>query len=326
MVRYTVSRLLTGALAVFVLATFTFFLVRLMPGSPFQNGAVSQQVVEAIEEEYGLHEPLFSQYTSYMAGLLHGDFGISYQDPGTRVTEIIARAWPLTASLGVVSLAAAVAAGTGLGIFQAMYRKRTAGRVLSFIGMMMAGVPGFAVALLLLLIFCVRLKWLPSAGLLSPAHYILPVLSLAVYPSAVIARLMGNALAEEEEKEYVRFALAKGLGKRRVLLTHELKNAWFPVLGYIGPAATYLLTGSFVTESIFTIPGLGREFVLSVMNRDYTMILGLTVFMGTVVIAVNLISDLAAAWADPRVRKAYSEKEWQRKKKEENSVRKEDRK
>ena len=178
----------------------------------------------------------------------------------------------------------------------------------SRVGMLLAGIPNFAAAILLLLVFSVKLKWFPSAGLLSPAHYVLPVAALMLYPMAVISRLTGNALAAEMDRQYVLFARAKGLGRGRILFTHALKNAWVPVLNYVGPASAFLLTGSFVVESIFTIPGLGREFVSSVTNRDYTLILGLTVFMGTVVILVNLATDLVCAWLDPKLRRAYSGK------------------
>ena len=171
--------------------------------------------------------------------------------------------------------------------------------------MIFAGIPNFAAAILLLLVFSVKLGWFPSAGLLTPAHYVLPVISLMLYPMAVISRLTGNALATEMEKQYVLFARAKGLGNVRILFTHTLKNAWIPVLNYVGPASASLLTGSFVAESIFTIPGLGREFVSSITNRDYTLILGLTVFMGTIVITVNLITDLVCAWMDPGTRRVY---------------------
>ena len=173
--------------------------------------------------------------------------------------------------------------------------------------MILAGIPGFAAAILLLLIFSVQLKWFPASGLLSPAHYVLPVSSLAIYPAAVIMRLAGNALETEMEKDYVLFDRAKGLGRKQIIFTHALKNAWRPVLNYIGPASAYLLTGSFVVESIFTIPGIGREFVNSITNRDYTLIMGLTIFMGAVVIAVNLITDLLGAWLDPAVRRSYQE-------------------
>ena len=305
---YTFKRLATGLVSLFVLATVTFFLVRLIPGSPFQNGGVSDQVVEAVEEEYGLNEPLFDQYLTYMGKLVQGDLGVSYQEPGTTVAEIIGRIWPVTVSLGLTALLTAAVLGTGLGILRGVSKRRIVREGIGAGGMLLAGIPNFAAALLLLFVFSVKFGWLPSSGLLTPAHYVLPVLSLALYPAAVISRLMGNALAEEMGKKYVLFARAKGLGSGRIIFTHALKNAWIPVLNYVGPASAFLLTGSFAVESIFTIPGLGREFVSSITNRDYTLILGLTVFMGAVVIVVNLATDLVCAWMDPRVRRSYSDK------------------
>ena len=307
MARYTCRRILTGILSLFVLITVTFFLVRIIPGSPFQRGGVSESVVEAIEQEYGLNEPLFTQYLSYIGGVLHGDLGISYQDPAVRVTEVIARAWPVTASVGVAALIVSLILGTGLGILSAVSGRRSVKQVISAGGMIAAGIPGFAAAILLMLVFSVKLKLLPASGLLSPVHYILPVAALSLYPAAMVSRLVSSTLETELTKDYVLFARAKGLGRRQVIFTHALKNAYLPVINYIGPASASLLTGSFVVESIFTIPGLGREFVGSITNRDYTLILGLTVFMGAVVILVNLITDLLCAWLDPKTRRAYRE-------------------
>ena len=307
MARYTCRRILTGVLSLFVLITVTFFLVRIIPGSPFQRGGVSEPVVEAIEQEYGLNEPLFTQYISYIGGVLHGDLGISYQDPAVRVTEVIARAWPVTASVGAAALIVSLILGTGLGILSAVSGRRSVKQVISAGGMIAAGIPGFAAAILLMLVFSVKLKLLPASGLLSPAHYILPVAALSLYPAAMVSRLVSSTLETELTKDYVLFARAKGLGRRQVIFTHALKNAYLPVINYIGPASASLLTGSFVVESIFTIPGLGREFVGSITNRDYTLILGLTVFMGAVVILVNLITDLLCAWLDPKTRRAYRE-------------------
>lgn len=307
MARYTCRRILTGLLSLFVLITVTFFLVRIIPGSPFQRGGVSESVVEAIEQEYGLNEPLFTQYLSYIGGVLHGDLGISYQDPAVRVTEVIARAWPVTASVGTAALIVSLIMGTGLGILSAVSGRRSVKQVISAGGMIAAGIPGFAAAILLMLVFSVKLKLLPASGLLSPVHYILPVAALSLYPSAMVSRLVSSTLETELTKDYVLFARAKGLGRRQVIFTHALKNAYLPVINYIGPASASLLTGSFVVESIFTIPGLGREFVGSITNRDYTLILGLTVFMGAVVILVNLITDLLCAWLDPKTRRAYRE-------------------
>ncbi len=307
MARYTCRRILTGILSLFVLITVTFFLVRIIPGSPFQRGGVSESVVEAIEQEYGLNEPLFAQYISYIGGVLHGDLGISYQDPAVRVTEVIARAWPVTASVGAAALIVSLILGTGLGILSAVSGRRSVKQVISAGGMIAAGIPGFAAAILLMLVFSVKLKLLPASGLLSPVHYILPVAALSLYPAAMVSRLVSSTLETELTKDYVLFARAKGLGRRQVIFTHALKNAYLPVINYIGPASASLLTGSFVVESIFTIPGLGREFVGSITNRDYTLILGLTVFMGAVVIFVNLITDLLCAWLDPKTRRAYRE-------------------
>lgn len=307
MARYTCRRILTGILSLFVLITVTFFLVRIIPGSPFQRGGVSESVVEAIEQEYGLNEPLFAQYISYIGGVLHGDLGISYQDPAVRVTEVIARAWPVTASVGAVALIVSLILGTGLGILSAVSGRKMVKQVISAGGMIAAGIPGFAAAILLMLVFSVKLKLLPASGLLSPVHYILPVAALSLYPAAMVSRLVSSTLETELMKDYVLFARAKGLGRRQVIFTHALKNAYLPVVNYIGPASASLLTGSFVVESIFTIPGLGREFVGSITNRDYTLILGLTVFMGAVVILVNLITDLLCAWLDPKTRRAYRE-------------------
>ena len=307
MARYTCRRILTGLLSLFVLITVTFFLVRIIPGSPFQRGGVSESVVEAIEQEYGLNEPLFTQYLSYIGGVLHGDLGISYQDPAVRVTEVIARAWPVTASVGAAALIVSLILGTGLGILSAVSGRRSVKQVISAGGMIAAGIPGFAAAILLMLVFSVKLKLLPASGLLSPVHYILPVAALSLYPAAMVSRLVSSTLETELTKDYVLFARAKGLGRRQVMFTHALKNAYLPVINYIGPASASLLTGSFVVESIFTIPGLGREFVGSITNRDYTLILGLTVFMGAVVILVNLITDLLCAWLDPKTRRAYRE-------------------
>lgn len=307
MAQYTCRRILTGFLSLFVLITVTFFLVRIIPGSPFQRGGVSETVVEAIEQEYGLNEPLFTQYISYIGCVLHGDLGISYQDPAVRVTEIIARAWPVTASVGAAALIVSLILGTGLGILSAVSGRRSVKQVISAGGMIAAGIPGFAAAILLMLVFSVKLKLLPASGLLSPVHYILPVAALSLYPAAMVSRLVSSTLETELTKDYVLFARAKGLGRRQVIFTHALKNAYLPVINYIGPASASLLTGSFVVESIFTIPGLGREFVGSITNRDYTLILGLTVFMGAVVILVNLITDLLCAWLDPKTRRAYRE-------------------
>ena len=305
MIRYTGKRFLISLLSVWMLITVAFFLTRQMPGSPFQTGNVSGEVLEQMEQEYGLDRPVSVQYVTYMRNLLHGDLGISYMNPGESVTEVIARALPATLSLGILAVIVSLVAGTLLGMLQAFSQKRWVRTTILFGTIFGAGIPNFVIALLLALVFGVQWKLLPVVGLDSWTSYLLPVLSLAAYPTAVVTRLMCHACRQELQKEYVVLAKVKGLSMRRIAWTHVWKNAWIPVLNYAGPAAAFLLTGSFVVESIFTIPGLGREFVNSIANRDYTLIMGLTIFMGIVVIGVNLAVDLLCAWMDPRVRKSY---------------------
>lgn len=308
MIRYIGKRLMMGAGSLFVLVTVVFFLIRLMPGSPLQSGDGSLEVLEAMEEEYGLNEPAAVQYKNYILDILKGDFGISYKKPGVTVNEVIKRAWPVTVSVGVPAFFLAMGAGVGFGMWQALARSKAVKGGILICTSVGAGIPNFVLALVLMLFFGVQLKILPVAGLLSPQHYILPVVSLAVYPASVTARLVHNAFAGEMQKEYVTMARAKGLSSKRIAVNHILKNAWIPVIQYMGPMAAFLVTGSFVVESIFTIPGLGREFVHSIANRDYTLIMGLTVFMGMVVILCNLGTDILCAWVDPRIRRSYVEK------------------
>ena len=305
MIRYTGKRFLISLLSVWMLITVAFFLTRQMPGSPFQTGNVSGEVLEQMEQEYGFDQPVSAQYVTYMRNLLHGDLGISYMNPGESVMEVIARALPTTLSLGILAVIVSLVAGTLLGMLQAFSQKRWVRTTILFGTIFGAGIPNFVIALLLALVFGVQWKLLPVVGLDSWTSYLLPVLSLAAYPTAVVTRLMCHACRQELQKEYVVLVKVKGLSMRRIAWTHVWKNAWIPVLNYAGPAAAFLLTGSFVVESIFTIPGLGREFVNSIANRDYTLIMGLTIFMGVVVIGVNLAVDLLCAWMDPRIRKSY---------------------
>lgn len=303
MAKYIGKRIVAGFLSLFILATVAFFLTRMMPGSPFETGNVSEKVQEAIEEQYGLRDPIMVQYKNYMVNLLHGDFGISLKEPGVTVGEVIGRAWPVTAFLGFLAVIAAAVFGTILGIWQANTENPVIGGTL-FVGTILgSSVPNFAAAILFLLFFAVKLKWFPSMGILTPSCYVLPTAALALYPTAVITKLMYRACTEEMQKDYVRMARSKGLPWKKIICVHVLRHALVPVVNYLGPAAAFLVTGSFVVESVFTIPGLGREFVSAISGRDYTMILGLTVFMGIVVIGMNLVTDILCAWLEPGRRK-----------------------
>lgn len=305
MVRYIGKRIALGLLSILLLVTAAFFLTRCMPGSPFSTGNVSEEVLDKIEEEYGLNEPVFVQYKTYVENLLKGDFGMSYKKTGLKVTDVIVMAWKPTAVIGGLATLLAFLGGTLLGIWYVYTKKEVVKQGILFFSILGTSVPNFVLAAMLALLFGILFQLLPISGLISWQSYILPVAALSVYPMSVVTRLAGSALETELSKEYVLLARAKELPEWRILLDHVLRNAWTPVLNYIGPASAFLLTGSFVVESCFNIPGLGREFVNSITNRDYTMILGLTVFMGIVVIVVNLLVDLLCAWLDPKVLKSY---------------------
>ncbi|MCI8637802.1 MAG: ABC transporter permease [Coprococcus sp.] len=301
---YLVKRILMGAASLFILVTAAFFLTRMMPGSPFLDGAVSGELLDAMEAEYGLDEPVWRQYQIYISNLLHGDLGISFKKQGVEVRDVIGRAFPCTMALGALSVLVAAVCGAGLGIWHALSQKRLIRGTLFLGAALGSAVPNFVVALFLLSLFGVKLGWFPAAGLLTPAHYVLPVISLSLYPASVVARMMSQRCSEEAGREYVAMLKAKGLKPGRIICFHVLRHAGIPILNYLGPASAFLLTGSFVVETIFTIPGLGREFVTSITNRDYTLILGLTVFMGSVVILMNLVTDLLLGCLDPQVRKS----------------------
>jgi len=303
MTAYLLKRVGTSIISLLVLITVTFFLTRIMPGSPFQTGNLSAEVLVAMEEEYGLSETPGKQYFNYLRNLLGGELGISYQKPGVTAAEIITRAWPATVVVGTLAVLLSVVAGTLLGICHGVTQSKLIQSGI-FLGTTAGmAIPNFVFALFFMPLFGVKLRWFPIVGLTTAANYVLPVLALAMYPTAVVTRLMRNAYEQEMAKEYVVMAQAKGISKKRIMMGHVLKNACIPAVNYAGPAAAFMITGSFAVESIFTIPGLGREFVMSISNRDYTMIMALTIFMGAIVIIMNLLTDVLCAWLNPSQRR-----------------------
>jgi oligopeptide transport system permease protein len=296
------KRILIGVFSLFVLASVAFFLTRLMPGSPFESGNSLPLVQEEMEREYGLDKPLLEQYLQYLSHLLRGDLGISYKKPGVAVADVISRAFPVTLKMGGLAVLLSLVTGTGLGIWQAATKRAAVCNGIFFMTMMGSGVLNFVWGSLFVWLFGLKWKLLPVVGIHDWKSFLLPVLTMAIYPTCVVTRLTRNSFRREMEKDYVVLAKAKGLLNVQIIGVHILKNACLPVLQYMGPAAAFLLTGSFVVESIFTIPGLGREFVNSIANRDYTLILGLTVFMGAVVIGLNLLTDLLCACLSPATR------------------------
>jgi oligopeptide transport system permease protein len=304
MVKYVLKRILFGILALFFLVAITFTLTKLMPGSPLQSKNISGDVLEKMEATYGLDKPPVEQFFIYCNNLLHGNMGTSYKKIGTEVTSIIFRSMMPTLKLGLVTFVLVLVVGVGSGILMAKSRNNfSKGAWLT--GLILGvSIPNFIVALLLMILFGVLLNVCPIIGLSTPKHYILPAIAQGLYPISAVARLTQSSYEEVIRQDYIIMARAKGISKSTLLFRHILKNAMLPVITYMGPMVAFLLTGSVTIEKIFTIPGLGREFTDSIMNHDYTVVMGITIFMGAVIILCNFIADLICAVVDPRIRKS----------------------
>ena len=301
MVRYIIKRLFIGVVTIWALITITFFLIRIMPGSPFEADNLSQSAIEQLESTYGLDEPMWKQYILYMENLMHGDLGISYKK-NVSVNTLIARGFPYTLSIGLLSIAVSAFIGILTGIWMATSKRLAVKNTLLGIATLGVSIPGFVTAILLMMIFGVWWPVLPIVGLGSPANYILPVAAQSFGQIASIARLTKSTYSEAIQMDYVTMARAKGLSNLYITARHVLKNALIPVVTYFGPAIAFLITGSFVVESIFSIPGIGREFTNAITNRDYTVVLGFSVFIGVIITVANLAVDIICSLIDPRIK------------------------
>ena len=301
MVRYIIKRLFIGVVTIWALITITFFLIRIMPGSPFEADNLSQSAIEQLESTYGLDEPMWKQYILYMENLMHGDLGISYKK-NVSVNTLIARGFPYTLSIGLLSIAVSAFIGILMGIWMATSKRLAVKNTLLGIATLGVGIPGFVTAILLMMVFGVWWPVLPIVGLGSPANYILPVAAQSFGQIASIARLTKSTYSEAIQMDYVTMARAKGLSNLYITARHVLKNALIPVVTYFGPAIAFLITGSFVVESIFSIPGIGREFTNAITNRDYTVVLGFSVFIGVIITVANLAVDIICSLIDPRIK------------------------
>lgn len=302
MIKYIAKRLAMGVVTMFFLITITFWLTRLMPGSPFATDNISPSVLATLEANYGLDKPIDQQFVIYLQSLLQGNLGVSYTRTGVTVNDLIAQGFPVTLKLGLISFAVALVIGTVIGVWMSTTKSSAVKGWLITGSTLFISIPGFVLAIVLLMVFGQGLKVLPVLFDDSFLSYIMPVLALAVYPIAQISRLVHASYTEAMNQDYIVMARAKGLGKRRIQFLHVLKNAMLPLITVCGPMLAFQITGSFVVESIFTIPGIGEEFVNSVNSRDYTVIMGLTIFLGGVIIIANLLSDLACALVDPRIK------------------------
>ena len=299
--RYILKRIVLAAVSLFAIVTITFFLMNLMPGDPFMSEKASEENRAILIEKYGLDKPVYVQYTKYLKNLAHGDMGTSYVlQKGRAVKDIIGDSFKVSMGLGVKALIVAIIFGILLGCISGLCKDRIPDgiiRVLSSLGISM---PGYVVASGLMIVLAVNLKILP-VSFNKPGGAIMPVITLALYPTSYLARLTRASILEVMNQDYLRTERAKGMSEFVVVFVHALKNSLIPVITYLGPLTASILTGGFVAESVFNVPGLGRYFVSSISSRDYTMIMGVTIFYSALIVIMNLVCDILYKIVDPRI-------------------------
>lgn len=301
MAKYVVKRVLLAILTIFIVSAITFFSMYAIPGGPFSSEkALSPAVMAALEARYGLDQPVPVQYVNYMTRLLfHHDFGVSLKT-GRDVFETITTGMQVSAKLGLSAAVVAVAFGLVLGSVAALNRGKFIDRIIVFFTTLATSAPSFVLATLLLLVFSIQLGWVPAWSAQNPS-YILPVISLSMYPMAYITRLTKTSMLDALNQDYIRTARAKGVASYKVIFKHALRNALIPVVTYVGPMVAFIITGSMVVETIFSTGGLGSYFVTSINNRDYTLIMGVTIFLAILMVTANLITDIVYKLIDPRI-------------------------
>ena len=304
MLRFALNRLLQAIPVLLIVISATFLLVHSAPGGPFSaDKAVPPEVIKALEAQYNLDQPLWQQYVSYLGDVLRGDFGPSFKYSGRTVNELIAAGLPATAELALYAMLVALVIGISAGVIAAMRPNSMQDYVPMSAAMLGICMPSFLLGPLLVLVFGIHLEWLPVSGWGDiPGDKIMPSITLGTGYAAYIARLSRGGMLEVLSQDYIRTARAKGLSERLIIFKHALRGGLIPVVAFLGPAFAGLLGGSFVVETIFQIPGLGRFYVQAAFNRDYTMILGMTIFFATLIILFNLLSDMLAIWLNPKLR------------------------
>ncbi len=304
MARYVLRRIVTMSLALWLIITLTFIIMHAVPGGPFSSEKkVPPAVLQNLKARYHLDDPYWKQYLDYLKNVIRWDFGPSFKYDRT-VNEIINESFPVSAALGFVAVSFALGAGLVFGVVSAWKQNQWPDYLAMITATLGFSVPSFILSGLLMYVFSFKLMWLPPAMWGGWQHMIMPALALSALPMAFIARLMRSGMLEVLQQDYIKTARAKGLSPAAILFRHGLKNAIMPVATYLGPLVAAVFTGSFVVETIFAVPGLGRYFVVSVMNRDYTLILGLTVFYSIFLMVMNFIVDMVYALLDPRIKPA----------------------
>ncbi len=303
--RYFNKRLLAGVLSIAVLITVAFFMMHAMPGDPFSpddNKKVDPAILERLKEKYGLTKPLGEQYLDYWGMLLHGDLGISLKKMDQSVNGLIAEGFPLSAAIGGLAVLVSLAVGIPLGVLSAVKRGRAPDLSVMAFATIGISLPMFVIAILLMQLFAMGFGWQISSWTTDFRHFVAPVICLSLGPIAYIARQTRSSMLEVLEQDYIRTARAKGMSETVTILRHALKNALTPVITYLGPLVAGLLTGSFIVENTFNVPGIGKFFVTSVTDRDYSLMMGIVIFFGAFVVVCNLLSDILLSFIDPRVK------------------------
>ncbi|MDO5563734.1 MAG: ABC transporter permease [Eubacteriales bacterium] len=301
MLDYTLKRIGLCIVTLFVIITITFFAMNAIPGGPFDSEkAPSEQVKQVLLERYHLDKPLGEQYILYLKNLLHGDFGVSLKT-GRNISDTISQTFGISLSIGFRAIFLSLIFGVFFGSIAAFNKDLFLDRFIMLFTTLFVSIPSFIAASLLLYIFCLKLKLIPVWSV-ENKNYILPVISLMIYPLANINRLTRTSMIDALSQDYIRTAKAKGVSTKNIIFKHALRNALIPVLTYIGPMSAFVITGSFVIETIFTIGGLGMEFVTSITTRDYSMIMGTSIFLASLVVIISLISDLCYKIVDPRIK------------------------
>ena len=299
--RYIIKRALMAIVTLWAVITVTFFVMKAVPGDPFASEkAVSPAAKAALEAKYGLDKPIMEQYKNYLTGALQFDFGPSLKQRGRDVTTIIVDGMRTSAKLGIIALILATITGILLGALAALRRNSVIDKIIMVITTAFVSMPSFIMGSLLLILFSIKLRWLPANGA-AQGGLILPVITLALYPMSYITRLTRSSMLDVLGQDYIRTAKAKGVSERNVILKHALKNSLIPVITYFGPELAYIVTGSLVVEQIFAVPGIGRAFVNSITGRDYPLIMGTTIILATLIVVMNLLTDILYKVVDPRI-------------------------
>ena len=299
--KYILKRILLALFTVLFICVITFALMNAIPGGPFnKEKALSEATIASLNARYNLDKPLYVQFIKKKKNLLHGDFGVSLKN-GREIKEIISESFPVSCRLGLSAVIVALILGTIFGSLAALMRNKWPDRLIIFFSTLFTAVPSFVLATLLLLVFSIKLGWIPVWSA-EHTNYLLPVIALAAYPMAYTTRLAKTSMLDALSQDYIRTAKAKGVSKYKVIFKHALRNSLLPIITYAGPEIAYIITGSMVVETVFTVGGIGSKFVSAITNRDYTMIMATTIFLATLMVVANVICDLLYKVVDPRIK------------------------